>query len=228
MNPVVGLDLPEGKRVQRAQVLTPEQVQTVIRNLAEPYRTMIVVLAGTVIRECELLALKWDDIDFIGRVIHVRRSLYRGVVDEDKHTDTSTRNLPAGPVVFRFPADLRQSEHNRGEYVFTTTTGTLFTSDSNVRNRVFNPCAQAVGMPRFSFRSFRRTAATFIHNSGAPLKVQREIMGHTEEEMSLVYSEAEVNLQRKTLEALEERMFGGRQRSNLATYLKTSDGIKVS
>jgi integrase len=106
----------------------------------------------------------------------------------------------AGPVVFRFLADLRASECNRGEYVFTTTAGTLFASDSNVRNRVFNPCAEAVKMSRFSFRSFRRTAATFIHNSGAPLKVQREIMGHTEEEMSLVYSEAEVGLQRKTLD----------------------------
>jgi hypothetical protein len=34
-NPVAGVDLPEGKRVQRAQVLTPVQVQTVIRNLAD-------------------------------------------------------------------------------------------------------------------------------------------------------------------------------------------------
>jgi hypothetical protein len=46
-NPVAGLDLPEGKRVQRAKVLTPDQIQTVIRHLAEPYRTMVVVLAGT-------------------------------------------------------------------------------------------------------------------------------------------------------------------------------------
>jgi integrase len=189
-------------------VLTPEQIQTVIRNLVEPYRTMIVVLAVTVIRECELLALKWEDVDFIGRVIRVRRSLYRGNVDEDKNTDTSTRDLPAGPVVFRFLADLRSSEHNRGEYVFMTASGTLC-EPSNIRARVFHPCAEANGLPSFSFRSFRRTAATFIHNSGVPLKVQREIMGHTEEEMSLVYSEAEVSLQRKTLEDLEQRMFGG-------------------
>jgi integrase len=156
----------------------------------------------------------------------VRRSLYRGTVDEDKDTDTSTRDLPAGPVVFRFLADLRSSEHNRGEYVFTTTTGTLFTSDSNIRNRVFNSCADAAGIARFSFRSFRRTAATFIHNSGVPLKVQREIMGHTEEEMSLVYSEAEVSLQRKTLEALEERMFGGLAASVLKSLEKPSFSIR--
>ena len=183
---------------------------------------MVVVLAGTVIRECELLPLKWEDIDFIGRVIRVRRSLYRGNVDEDKDTDTSTRDLPAGPTVFQFLAGLHSTEHNRGEYVFTTPAGTLY-EPSNIRARVFHQCAEANGLPAFSFRSFRRTAATFIHNSGAPLKVQREIMGHADEEMSLIYSEAEIGLQRKTLEALDGQMFGDLSLARIPTSLETVD-----
>jgi integrase len=133
-------------------VLDRNRRQAVIRNLAEPYRTMVVVLAGTVIQECELLALKWEDVDFIGRIIRVRRSLYRGNIDEDKNTDTSTRDLPAGPTVFQFLAGLHSTEHNRGEYVFMTASGTLY-EPSNIRARAFHQCAEANGLPSFSFRS---------------------------------------------------------------------------
>lgn len=208
VNPVLGLKLPEGKKVKRVATLVTETILLIIGKLPEPF-PMVVLLAGTVIRECELLALKWEDIDFINQFILVRRSLYRGQIDEDTDEDTSTRNLPAGPVVMHFLAALKASEHNRGEYVFTTSTGTLFTSDSNIRTRVFNPCAEALKIPRFSFRSFRRTSATYIHNSNVPLKVQREIMGHTEEETSLIYTEAEIKTQRETLRNLERAMFNG-------------------
>lgn len=209
VNPVLGLKLPEGKKVKRVATLVTATILLIIGKLPEPYRTMVVLLAGTVIRECELLALKWEDIDFINQFILVRRSLYRGQIDEDTDEDSSTRNLPAGPVVMHFLAALKASEHNRGEYVFTTSTGTLFTSDSNIRTRVFHPCAETLKIPRFSFRSFRRTSATYIHNSNVPLKVQREIMGHTEEETSLIYTEAEINAQRQTLKDLEGAMFNG-------------------
>jgi hypothetical protein len=55
-----------------------------MEHLGEPYRTMTIIMAGTVIRESELLALKRPDFDWLQRVIKVRRSLCRGNIDIPK------------------------------------------------------------------------------------------------------------------------------------------------
>src|SRR5690349_2508052 len=85
-NPVGGVRLPPGKPIKRAPVLSPERVRLVLANLQEPYRTMTALMAGTVIRESELLALKWRDFDVVQRVIRIRRSLYRGKIYEGTKT----------------------------------------------------------------------------------------------------------------------------------------------
>lgn len=206
-NPATGLDLPRGKSVKRAVVLTPEQLRLVIANLQEPYRTMATVMAGTAIRESELLALNWSDIDFPNRLIRVRRSVYRGVLDEQTKTEESRRDIPMCDTVARALHDLEHGPYRRGEYVFMTERGKI-SRPEGVQQRHFNPLAERLGIPRFSWRSFRRTSATALHERGVPLKVQREIMGHTNEETSLLYTEAQLEAKRRAIEQLEGFLFG--------------------
>jgi len=100
---------------------------------------MVIVLAGSVLRPSELLALKSEDFDFSERIIKVRRSLHRGKIDETK-TEKSSRDIPLGAMVEKAVLAHKQSPFNRGEYVFLTERGKHF-QPTRVERRAFKPAA---------------------------------------------------------------------------------------
>lgn len=206
-NPVRGVKLPAGKPVERARILSPEEIRFLIARLAEPYRTMVIIMAGTVIRESELLALKWTDFDWMRRVITVRRSLYRGHLGLTK-SEKGTRDIPFGEKVGEAVNSLRNSAHNRGEFLFLAERGKIY-DPRVVERRGFAPLITKLNLAPFSWRSFRRSGATALHVNHVPLKVQQEILGHANPEMSLRYTEAELAYRRSAINLLEEAVFGG-------------------
>jgi integrase len=76
-----------------------------------------------------------------------------------------------------------------------------------IARRVFKPTAEALGLPAFTWRSFRRSAATAMHNAGVPLKVQQKIFGHTDADMALLYTESDTKEGRRAIERLDSLLF---------------------
>ena len=58
---------------------------------------MVLLDAATGLRRSELLALKWEDIDFERLQINVRRSIYLNVVGNCK-TEASRKPVPRFPI----------------------------------------------------------------------------------------------------------------------------------
>lgn len=219
-NPVSDLKLPEGKPAQRARVIAPGEIRLLVDRLKEPYRTMVVLMAGTVIRESELLALKWSDFDWLQRVITVRQSLYRGTIAATK-SKKGCRDIPFGPIVAGAVLALSQSSHNRGEFLFLTEHGKIY-NPRVVERRAFAPAIARLNLQPFTWRSFRRTGATTLHVNNVPLKVQQEIMGHATPDMSLLYTEAELVQRRTAIERLEQALFGVTQSQSNGRELDAS------
>jgi integrase len=205
-NPVSGVKLPPGKPVQRARVLSPEEIRLLIAHLAEPYRTMVIIMAGTAIRESELLALKWTDFDWQRQVVAVRRSLYRRQLGVTK-SKKGSRDIPFGERVGEAVRSLESSPHNRGEFLFLTKRGSIC-DPRVVERRGFAPLITKLKLAPFTWRSFRRSGATALHVHNVPLKVQQDIMGHADPQVSLLYTEAELAYRRSAIKLLEEAVFG--------------------
>ncbi len=72
----------------------------------------------------------------------------------------------------------------------------------------FAPVIQELKLQPFTWRSFRRSGATTLHVNNVPLKVQQDIMGHANPDMSLLYTEAELAHRRRAIELLEQSVFG--------------------
>ncbi|MDE3179468.1 MAG: hypothetical protein KGM47_07375 [Acidobacteriota bacterium] len=51
------------KRLKTPRVLTPPEFKSLLLELDEPYKTMVVTIACLGLRVCELMALQWGDID---------------------------------------------------------------------------------------------------------------------------------------------------------------------
>ena len=207
------MKLPGGKPVQCARVLSPEEIRLLITHHSELYRTMVIVMADTAIRESKLLALRWTDFDWLRRVISVRRSLYRGNLGLTK-SEKGSRDVPFGARVGEAALMLRKSPHNRGEFLLLTERRKTY--DPRVVERLgFAPLVARLKLTPFSWRSFRRSGATALNVNTVPLKVQQDIMGHANPEMSLLYTGAELAYRRSAINLLEEAVFGGDNKGSL-------------
>jgi integrase len=73
-NPIT-LVRQSAKRQRIPEVLTVEEIRALIRELAQPYRTLVFLAAVTGMRVSELLALKWEDVRFDTSEIILSRSI---------------------------------------------------------------------------------------------------------------------------------------------------------
>lgn len=202
-NPAVHLKLPEGRAVARASVLTPAQLARVIEQLGEPHRTMAKIAALTSIRESELFALRWDD--FANGVLTVRRKIYRGHVGEVKSAKAA-REIPLHPVVQAAVGALALT-HRHGPYLFLQTDGSGEAALEHRTRVAFTEVATQLGIPRFTWRSFRRSAESAMHRSGVSLKAQQAVMGHSNPNMTLVYAETDEQAKREAVTELGKLIF---------------------
>ena len=69
------------KRLKRPQILEVAQFFEMLKHLAEPYRTMVMVAQCTGLRISEILGLQWGDFDFEAHTFMVQRSVVSGRVD---------------------------------------------------------------------------------------------------------------------------------------------------
>ena len=86
--------------------------------------------------------------------------------------------------------------------LFVTAPGILFTAQE-VTKRVFRPLAETLKIPAFTWRSFRRSVETALHTGGVPLKVQQQILGHSNPNMTLLYADPDIAERRKATTQLD-------------------------
>ncbi len=92
-NPVRRTRLPRRAPVEEKAPISPESLRALLERLPEPSRSIATLLAMTGLRVGELLALRWQDIDFDKGFFSVRQTVYEGHFDVPK-SKRSKRTLP--------------------------------------------------------------------------------------------------------------------------------------
>ena len=81
------------KRRTAPSILTPAEIKLLLDNLEPRERTLVLLAASTGLRQSELFALNWGDIDFLQGTMNVTRSIAYGVVGRCK-TEASQKPVP--------------------------------------------------------------------------------------------------------------------------------------
>lgn len=68
-------------------------------------------------RTGELLALKWEDINFVSKTITIRRSIRNGILRETTKTGT-TRTIDMLPIVENSILRMKQLTYLRNSFIF--------------------------------------------------------------------------------------------------------------
>jgi integrase len=212
-NPVAHVDRPKKNRSphQRVRFLQPAELDKLIAvvpndTLGGIERVLYLAAALTGLRQGELLALKWLDIDWQVARIRVADNFTRGQMDTPKSHEG--RSVPMAARLARELEDLHRRSRFRvdRDLVFChPDTGHVF-DPSKMRKRFKDHLAQA-GVREITFHELRHTFGTQMAAAGAPLRAIQEWMGHADAKTTEIYRHYAPDPTHGA--ALVERAFGG-------------------
>jgi integrase len=171
-------------------VYSPEQIHAIARELeADPTMAAMVVVGGfSGLRIGELLELRWRDVSFDGKRIHVQRSLSGGQVTTPK--SRKTRSVPMASQVAEALAKLSERDRLTGkdDLIFPATKtidGKSTHMDPNgVRARYVEARDTArmkdKDMPALSFHGLRHSFASRLAAKGVDIISIQEFCGHSD------------------------------------------------
>lgn len=183
------------KRERIPDVLELAEIQLLLSKLAIRERTLALLDAGTGLRVSELLALRWQDVDFDHLELNVTRSIWHQVVGDCK-TEASAKPVPLDSYMAE---DLlrwrRQSAYASDEdYVFASETmkGKQPYWPDNLMKRYIRPVARANGIYKnIGWHTFRHTYGTLLKANGEDVKTVQELLRHANSRITLeVYTQA--------------------------------------
>jgi len=182
-------------RLHEPDILTAEEVCSLLEELQEPSRTIVHIAAVTGMRRGEVFGLKWKDVDFERSQLKVVRSIVDQTVGDTK-TQGSKRPLPLPGEVITALLDWRQVTLYREaeDWVFASpqSLGEFPLWPNTVLVRHVRPAADRAGVTKnIGWHTFRRTLATLLHSNGAGMKVTQELLRHASPVMTMgTYAQA--------------------------------------
>jgi integrase/recombinase XerD len=190
-NPAADLELPRGEKRLPANILAPEEVETVLAqpDISTPQglrdRAILETLYATAIRRLELTRLSVFDVDYARRLLVVR-----GKGNKD-------RIVPTGERAISWIAAYRDA--GRPQLVAGRDDGTLFLTSAGQAIKPKKLTARigayvaAAGIAKGgACHIFRHTAATLMLENGADIRFIQAMLGHESLDTTQIYTNVAV------------------------------------
>lgn len=220
-SPATGVRLP---RIAKRQVVPPtvEQVSAVIDAMPDRYRALVVLAAGTGLRQGECFGLTVDRVDFLRRTVRVDRQIVMAAGPPQfgpPKTQASVRTVPLPDVVASvLAAHLEQWPVGTNGSIFTAPTGGAL-----YRNRVgeiWRRSVAAIDLPGLRFHDLRHFYASLLIRHGESVKVVQARLGHASASETLdTYSHLWPDNEERTRTAVDEAFDSPRQISSAPSHL---------
>src|SRR5207302_1931594 len=152
-NPASTVQVPALVNKRERLTLTPQQVRSLLAQLEEPYRTMVLLAILSGLRRGEIFGLRWKYVDFSEHSVIVAESSYEGHTSPPK-TRASRRKVFVDETVMNALLRLRPAHTQPDDLVFCTERGTPM-NPNNVRSRVLSPAWKRAKIPGVGWHNFR-------------------------------------------------------------------------
>jgi len=215
---VSSLVRPTKMACPQMQTLSAEQVALLFEAAAGDRLEALWILAVTTgMRQGELLALRWPQLDLDRSVARVTGTLAvgpEGVTIAEPKTARSRRQIAltdqAVGALRRHKAAQAAERLRAGQgwvdtqLVFSDQSGRPLSAEWMVR-RVFRPLLRKAELPVIRFHDLRHTAATLMLSRGIHPKVVAEMLGHATVAVTLdIYSHVTPDMQREAARVMTE------------------------
>jgi integrase len=184
-NPVADVEKPRTATNTELQVFSPEEVMALVRAAdSEQDAAIFLTAAFTGLRQGELIALRWRDVDFAGSAIRVRASYTNGHLTSPK--SGKVRSVPMASRVGETLARLSQRDYCTGDdhLVFIGITGGYL--DGSALSKRYRAALERAALRRLRFHDLRHTFGTRVIGVADIRRVQ-EWMGHANVQTTMQY-----------------------------------------
>jgi integrase len=169
------------RKIRKARSLTVDQFQALLKQLHEPFATLALLCVCLGLRISEVLALRWEDVDWLGSRLSIRRGIVAQQVDECKTEGSAATFVLAEDMLCRLKA-WKQSSHFSGssDWIFASPIklGRLPYSYTGTQ-RIIADAAEAAGIGHLTTHAFRHTHRTWLNATGTPIATQKKLMRHS-------------------------------------------------
>jgi integrase len=189
----------EWLRVERPDFdfLDFEEAERLLDAAEGEWRTLILVALRTGMRQGELRALRWQDVDLVAGRIFVRQNIVRGHVGSPK--SGKPREIALGEEA---RAALKAHRHLRGPLVFSDLDGHVLTK-GEMKQPLWRACRKA-GLRLIGWHVLRHSFASHLVMRGAPLKAVQELLGHSTIQMTMRYAHLSPDVARDAVRLLDQ------------------------
>lgn len=222
-NAALDASLPRARRPGPGRVLSPEEVPKVAAALwGHRLGALWLLMIGTGLRPGEALGLLWEDVDLPGKVLKVRRSLWRPSgrkpVLTDPKTESSAREVPLSSdlVAILKAHKARQNADRLAAGRLWEGQGLVFCSQLGkplgyYMTVTLNRILKAAGIPRITMHGLRHSAATLLIDAGIDARTVADRLGHANVATTLAYYKKTSPERQKEASDLLTSMLFGRQ-----------------
>ncbi len=169
--------------------------------------------AGTGMREGEIFALEWSDIDFEAGTVSVTKTVNYNVITQPK-SQRSTRTVEITPKLVEELKEWKRKQDAHAEKyegVFKNRNIVFADSQGNYRNvrnfrfRYWNKLCQAAGLEEYGIHSIRHYFATAMIDAGVPIAEVSRALGHANVSITMtIYADHIDKLQKNLINALKK------------------------
>ena len=198
--------------------LTEDQARAMLAAVADDRFEAVYVLAlSTGMREGEIFALRWQDVDLKAGALVVRQTIKEAekgyMIGKTKTVYSRRRILLAESAIESLKQHRQRQEAERSalgeawessmDLVFPNTVGGRIIPDNFVK-RHFKPLLKGLKLPgEIRFHDLRHTCATLLLSKGVNVKVVSEMLGHSDVSITLrIYSHVLPGMQKEAAEIM--------------------------
>lgn len=177
VSPCQGVRLPKTDQ-QPVQVVSTESVRALLDEIPERMQAMLVLAAGTGMRQGEIFGLTTDRVDFLRRTARVDRQMLEGGTFGPPKTSSSVRTIPLPQTVIdALAVHLQTFPAGEQGLIFTRPSGAPWTRGA-FSERWVN-ARKAAGLPDdVTMHSLRHYYASLLIRHGESVKVVQSRLGH--------------------------------------------------
>ena len=204
-NPVAAVDRPRAPASDPdIRYLELEEVEALLRAVPDDYlastdRTLYLVAAMTGLRQGELIALRWMDVDWQAARIRVRRNYTRQAFGTPK-SRRSSRSVPmTDRVAGALESHFQDSAYQADENLVLCHPHTGHPLDASKLRKRFKAALDRAGLRDIRFHDLRHTFGTHCASAGISLRTLQEWLGHRDFKTTLIYADYAPNPQEAEL-----------------------------
>lgn len=170
---------------QKIQPWSQEQVDAVLAAHPERYRALPIVAAGAGLRQGEVFGLRIQDVDFLGRKVHVRRQvkLLHGKPTLALPKGSKERDVPlAGAVGIALSEHLRAYPQGEDGLIFTSREHKPL-NRTYFNTHIWKPALVAAGVEPTranGMHALRHYFASVLLDAGESIRALADYLGHSD------------------------------------------------